>query len=133
MYSKGSLVLSEAVPDDIPTLSKMFPRSFHNDPYHKKMIPDTPANDNWWQESHRRAIRDPKTRLVKVTDEDTGEIVATARWVLPRDDDGPQPALEEERWPEFTDDFDHELANALFGGMGEHRTTFMGDRKHYCG
>ena len=131
-YSKGSLILSEASLDDIPSLSAMFPRAYHNSTYFKKMMPDTPAIDRWWQESHRIAILDRKSHVIKVTDQENGQIVAMARWVLPRDDIGPQPASEEERWPEFPVDVDRSLSEPMFGDMAQNRKDTMKDRKHYC-
>lgn len=132
-YSKGSLVLSNANVDDLPALAATFPRAFHDTPFYRKMIPDTPANEKWWQDSHRIALLDPKTHFVKVTDEENGEIAALARWVFPRDDDGgPQPASEKARWPEFTDEVDRSLCDSLFESMGRAREEYMGDRKHYC-
>ncbi len=74
----------------------------------------------------------PKTHFVKVTDQANGEIVALARWVLPRDDNGPQPGSEEERWPELTDEVDRSLADPLFETMGRIRVEIIGERKHYC-
>jgi hypothetical protein len=132
-YSKGSLVLSQANLDDVPTLAAIFPRAFHNTEFFKKMMPDTRANDKWWQDSHRVALQDPQTRFVKVADEESGEIVAMARWVLPRaNDGGPQPGSEEDRWPGFTDDFDHELAGPLFESVERGRIEHMKNGKHYC-
>jgi hypothetical protein len=132
-YSKGSLVLSEANRDDVPALAAMFPRAYHNTEIFKKMMPDTRATDKWWQDSHRVALQDPQTRFVKVTDEESREIVAMARWILPRaNDGGSQPGSEEDRWPGFPDDFDHELAGALFESVERGRLEHMKDRKHYC-
>lgn len=132
MYAKGSLVLSKAVLDDIPALSAIFPRAYHNTPFFEKMMPDTPANDGWWQESHRIALLDPATHFIKVTDQETGEIVAMARWILPGSGSGPQPGSGGERWPDFTDDVDRSLADPLFEAMGRGRDENMKDRKHYC-
>lgn len=134
-YPRCSLVLSEAILDDIPALSAMFPRAYHNTPYFKQMMPDTLENDKWWQEAHRIAMLDPKTRFVKVTNQENGEIVAMARWMLPRDDDddgGPQPGSEEERWPAIPDGCDRSLSDPIFEIMGRSREEFMKDRKHYC-
>jgi len=130
--SKGSFVLSEATLDDIPVLSPIFFRAYHNTPYFEKMMPDTPTNDKWWQDSHRIAILDPKTRVVKVTDQESGEIVAMARWILPRDDEGPQPGSGEDRWPAMSEDFDRSLSDPMFEAMTRYREEFMKDRKHYC-
>jgi hypothetical protein len=88
-YSKGSLVLSEVTIDDLPVLSAMFPRVYHNTPFYAKMMPDTPAIEEWWKESDRNALLDPRTRFANVTDEDTPEVVAMVRWVLPRDNESP--------------------------------------------
>jgi hypothetical protein len=131
--SKGSLVLSEAKLDDIPALSVIFPQAYHPVPYFEKMMPDTPANDEWWRDSHRIAILDPKTRVVKVTDQETDEIVAMARWLLPRDaDEDLHPGSEEDRWPAFSEDFDRSLCDPMFESMARSREEFMKDRKHYC-
>jgi hypothetical protein len=131
-YSKGSLVLTEATPDDVPALAAIFPLSYHSTPYFKKMFPDTSANDIWWQDSHRIAMLDPRTRFVKVTDQANEKIVGMARWLLPRTDDGPQPGSEEDRWPEFTNDVDRTLSDPLFEVMGRSRAEYMQNRKHYC-
>lgn len=130
--SKGSLVLSPATLEDLPVISTMFPRSYHNSPFFKKMLPDTPANEKWWQESHRIALHDPLTRVVKVTDQGNGEIVGLVRWVLPREGEGPQPGSEKGRWPEFTDDVDKTLSGPMFGFMAQRREEVMGDKRHYC-
>ncbi len=131
-YSKGSLVLSKATVADIPALSPTFPRAFHDTPIFAAMLPDTPANDKWWQQSHEIALLDPQTHCVKVVDQETGEIVALARWLLPGNDDEPQPGSAEDRWPDFTDETDRTLTDALFGAMERGREKFMGNRKHYC-
>lgn len=131
-YSKGSFVLSEATVADIPALSPTFVRAFHDTPFFVTMFPDSPAIDKWWQESHKTAILDPHTHCVKVVDQENGEIVACARWVLPGDGDGPHPASAADRWPEFTDDTDRTLTDALFDAMDHGRETYMGKRKHYC-
>lgn len=131
-YSKGSLVLTRATLDDLPTFPAVCFQPFHTEPYFKKMIPDTPANQEWWRKYYKSALLDPKTHMVKVTDQQNGKIVAFASWLLPRDDDGPQPGSGEDRWAEFTEDFDKSLADALFGSMAQARDKFMGDRKHYC-
>lgn len=130
-YSNSTFVLSDANLDDIPALAKIFPRAYHRSPFFRKMIPDTAANDKWWQEAHRIALLDPKTRFVKVTDREKGEVVAMARWVLPRDDGDQQPGSEEGRWPKMTDDVDHELSTIMFGSMARYRRTLMGDQRHY--
>ena len=130
-YSKGSLVLSKATAADIPVLSTTFHRAFHDNPFFMAMLPDTPANDRWWQESHKIALLDPKSHVVKVVDQENGEIVAMARWVLPGDDGSPQPGSADDRWPDFTDDIDRTLADPLFASMARSRKEFMGDRKHY--
>jgi hypothetical protein len=128
---KCSFILSRATLEDVPILSTTFHRAYHDTPFFRKMMPDTPADDKWWQESHRIALLDPKTHVVKVTNQENGEIVALARWVLPRDDGGPQPGSEDGRWPDSTEDFDHTLCDAVFGAAERGRKEIMGDRKHY--
>jgi hypothetical protein len=132
--SKGSFILSIATLDDIPVLSTMFPRAFHNTPYFVKMMPNTPETDKWWQESHRIALLDPKTRVVKVTAQETGKMVAMARWLLPRDsdDESPHPGAEKDRWPEMSEEFDQSLTGPMFASMARFREECMKDRKHYC-
>ncbi|KAF7508498.1 hypothetical protein GJ744_009211 [Endocarpon pusillum] len=95
------------------------------------MIPDTPAIEEWWKESHQNALLDPRTRFAKVTDEDTAEVVAMVRWVLPRDNESPQPGPEKRRWPEFPDDVDRSLADPLFESVALARKEIMEDRRHY--
>jgi GNAT superfamily N-acetyltransferase len=131
-YSKGSLVLTKATVADIPVLSTTFHRAFHDTAFYKAMVPDTPANDKWWQESHKIALLDPETHVVKMVDQENGNIAAMARWVLPGKDGSPQPGSAEDRWPEFTNDVDRTLADPLFAAMARGRQEFMGDRKHYC-
>lgn len=131
-YTKGPLVLSDATMDDIPALSRLYPRAYYSAPYFKKMMPDTAGIDKWWQESHQIAMRDPKTRVVKVTDQGNGDIVAMARWVLPGDDGGRHPGSGEGRWPEFTDDVDLELSTPMFGQLARRREELMVQRRHYC-
>ena len=131
-YSKGSLVLSRATVADVPALSPIFARSFHDAPFFVAMFPDNPVNDKWWQESHKMVLQDPHTHCVKVVDQESGEIVAFARWVLPGNNDGPPPGSEEDRWPAFTDTMDRSLTDPLFEAMAVGREKFMGNRKHYC-
>lgn len=61
----------------------------------------------------------------------SGKVVAMVRWVLPRDNEGPQPGSEKGRWPEFPDDVDRSLADPLFESMARVRKEIMEDRRHY--
>jgi hypothetical protein len=132
-YSKSSLVLSRATLEDVPALAALYRTSFCHIPFFKQMMPDTSANDQWWREAHRHALRDSKSRVVKVTDQGSGDVVGFATWCLPCDDGViVHPGAEEDRWPEFTKDVDQGLCDALFGYMGRARPEIMGDRKHYC-
>ena len=127
------LVLSEATLSDASAIAPLFFRSFHDQPYFRAMMPKTPACVESWKTATKIALDDPYTRVLKVTDEKTGEIVSSGRWIFPREElDTHQPGEEEDRWGDLPEQCDEELANALFGAFAENRRGFMGDRRHYC-
>ncbi len=98
-------------------------------------MPHTSAGIKSWENATLVALKDPYTRVLKVTDESTSEIISSGRWILPRkeeDGGGHQPGEEKDRWGDLPEQCDEELVKALFGAFAKNMSGFMEDRRHYC-
>lgn len=136
--TKPQLVLEEATHADADELAPLFAAAFHDGDdiaakYFQKMCPLNDATTDGWIKSTHFGLDDPYTIFLKVTDKNTGKIVAYGRWLKPKkDEDKDQPGNEEGRWDDVAAVCDEETANALFGAFHQNRHEMMGDRKHYC-
>ena len=130
---KPDFVLEKASLADADELAPMFFSAFYSEPYYVEMCPETPACTASWAQVWINAMKDPKTHVMKVTDRKTGEIVASGKWIGPKEEsDKVQPGNEADRWADLSAHCDEELANPLFASFFENRLGFMADRAHYC-
>ena len=82
--------ISPALPDDIPYLSNIQWAALGSNPLTQTLYPQgpTPSLAAFTKESYQRAIQYPSVRLIKATDEEQGEIVAFAKWIIYPEDQG---------------------------------------------
>ncbi|KEQ87903.1 acyl-CoA N-acyltransferase [Aureobasidium pullulans EXF-150] len=118
---KSGLRLEYATSDDAEAIAPLFAQSFHDHAYFRP-----------WADIFRFATKDSSTICLKVTDDETGQIISHGRWVRPKKEDADaQPGHEEERWSALDPYLDVETAEALFGAFERNRHEMMEDRKHY--
>jgi hypothetical protein len=97
------------------------------------MMPETPGSVTTIIRAIISAMKNPYTCVLKVTDQTTERIMSSGHWILPKNEgDEKQPREEDERWVDFPEHCDEELANALFGAFAQKRHEMMGHRRHYC-
>ena len=135
MTSKNdtTLRLSDVEEKDLEAISDVFFRGFHDRPYFRAMVADTPEARHALAAATKLILKDSYTRVLKVTDSQTGELISMGRWVLPRKDtDQDQPGTADDRWGSLPACCDGELAQGLFGSFARYRAEMMAMRKHYC-
>jgi hypothetical protein len=127
------LSLSLATLADADEIAPVFFSGFHEKEYFRAMMPQTPDSVAAIARAIVFAMKDPYTRVLKVTDQSTGRIVGSGQWILPKKEgDNAQPGTEKGRWADFPAYCDEELAHALFGAFAENRHEMMKDEMHYC-
>ena len=79
-----TFTVSLALPNDIPHLSTIQWAALSNNPLIQTLYPQgaTPALTAFTKESYEKAVQFPSVRLIKATEEERGEIVAFAKWVV---------------------------------------------------
>jgi hypothetical protein len=129
-----TLEIHPATPADAPELTRVFYAAFVGD-FNTTMFPETPDVTEWWQQKFSEEARltiagEGHEVLLKVTDEESGAIVAFAKWkrpVLAADRD-----LREHEPVVWAPSSDVELCEKFFGRMGAYHVKYMGNRPHYC-
>jgi GNAT superfamily N-acetyltransferase len=123
-----AFLVSEARPEDVPELTSVYFASFI-DSFSMSMFPRTPEVRTWWEGDLGQAFTDPHARMIKVVDDESGEIAAFAKWVLPATD---SEHKEDEPLPEWPEGSDKELCQNFFSGLLETKKRLMGSRAYYC-
>lgn len=79
-----TLSISLALPSDIPYLSTIQWAALFNNPLVQTLYPQgpTPALTAFTRESYQKAIQFHSVRLIKATDQEQGEIIAFAKWII---------------------------------------------------
>ncbi|RFU31048.1 hypothetical protein B7463_g5283, partial [Scytalidium lignicola] len=108
------------------------------------MIISNSQTISWWHAAHTIAINDnPGTVFLVVRDPQSAppnKVISLARWVRAAPKEGAMMsdgygAKEDdeqiERWPDFVDGIDANLAGPLFMSFESHRQQLMGLRRHY--
>ncbi|KAI1258595.1 acyl-CoA N-acyltransferase [Xylariaceae sp. FL1019] len=75
--------MSRCRPDDAPGMTDVYMSAF-KDTEHTYWWAPLPAMRQWNEERIRRRFADPSAQQFKVTDDQTGRVVAWAKWDLPR-------------------------------------------------
>lgn len=100
---KNNLNLDFAQPSDAEAIGGIFFAGFHDHPFFRKMLPDTPQARKCWTEHIMHCLQDPYTIVLKVTDSDVNEIVSMGLWLKPKKQgDRRQPGHEEGRVSPFS-------------------------------
>lgn len=134
LAKQGDLVLDYVEGSDAEGVARLFVRSWHVYPFFQHMMPDNQQTIDAWVDTTKFTAKDPNTICLKVTDENTGRIVAHGRWIRPkRNGESTQPGHEEGRWSNvFLQACDEKLAGDLFGFFEESREKLMGQEPHWC-
>lgn len=141
----SGLEMHHATSQDLESMSDLYFRSFaKSHPLFQKMMPIGSENLSWWRAAHSIAIDDqPNTIVLVIRDPqatDADKVVCLARWVraAPRDGDvmsdgygGEEGDEQTERWPEFGESVDANIAGTLFGSFEVHRKKLVGSKRHY--
>ena len=77
-------VVSAALASDIPIFSTVQWAALLSNPLTQTLYPKgpTPALTKFTRHSYQNAIKFPSVKLIKATDQESGEIVAFAKWIL---------------------------------------------------
>lgn len=98
LATRNSLELDFAQPGDAEAIAGVWFDGFHDHPYFRTMMPDTPDARKRWAEHILYCLQDPYTIVLKVSDSETNEIVSLGIWVKPKlEQDTRQPGTEAER------------------------------------
>lgn len=78
MTSK-EIIIREATPDLLPSLTTLVPRAFHpTNEFHRKVFPDTSANRAWWTQAFSDEIASPACHVLVAAAPETSEKEAIA-------------------------------------------------------
>ena len=139
--------VSPALPSDIPILSTVQWAALLSNPLTQTLYPKgpTPALTTFTRHSYQNAIQFPSVRLIKATDEDSGEIVAFAKWILypeakndlieiDSDAKGEETnkGWTNEQTPARPEDVDERALEAWNKVITKTRRKVMASRKHTC-
>lgn len=82
-------IVCPVLPCDIPYLSSIQWAALSRNPLVETLYPEgpTPALTAFTRDSYQRALRFPSVRLIKAVDEDNGEIVGFAKWIVYPEED----------------------------------------------
>lgn len=110
---------------DIPHITELWYAVFST-PEMLRLFPDTPGLRQWWSDANRHdLLHKPGQHYVKAVDDDTGKMVAYAKWDLAVDQRG-------DRFPPWHAESDRPACDAFFGGLDKERVRLVGGRRHYC-
>ncbi|RDW84932.1 hypothetical protein BP6252_02522 [Coleophoma cylindrospora] len=122
-----TLILAPAEEADVLKLAAIYYDSFRYDPYDRALFSDTHKEDavNYLAEDDLYAIRnDPQTRVIKVTESGTNEIIGYARWEVPFKFES-EEAREKAKRPNALPPF----PASANGALGTHFQTQLSERK----
>lgn len=125
----ADILIAEARPKDLDSLTTILPRAFHPvNPYQRVAQPDTPTIRKWWYKVFQDEIDDPSCHPIvainQVTDKDIGILT------LRRFEPGEKGSGFWSMYP-LTPDHRKEMCDAFIVTMAEWRERLMGDRVHY--
>ena len=139
--------VSAALASDIPTLSTVQWAALLSNPLTQTLYPKGPTSAlaNFTSHSYQKAIKFPSVKLIKATDEHSGEIVAFAKWILypenkdklidfdhettPEDSNGGW-AVEEA--PSRPEDVDERALKAWNRAIDRTRRKILANKRHSC-
>ncbi|KAJ5708547.1 hypothetical protein N7488_008348 [Penicillium malachiteum] len=126
-----TLEIHEATSSDAADLTEIFLAAF-SDSFNRTMFPPTPDVRAWATENlfNGKNKESEHEIYLKVTDTDSDETVAFAKWVRPF-----HAVADRDRHPEEVREWpissDKGLCELFFGTMEDHHHRLMGDRPHY--
>ncbi|KAE8149702.1 acyl-CoA N-acyltransferase [Aspergillus avenaceus] len=123
------LTLHHANPTDTPYIADLFFASFANDPPVEKLFPRAPDVRDWWIRAISQDCRNPRKRVLKVTDEG-GKIIGFVLWSLPASPD--QVDMDDGFSVPWPGSCDAEYGDRFFGAIHEREMEVMRGKKHYC-
>lgn len=127
--TRENIVVIEARPSDIISLTTIVARSFHPvNPYIKKTLPDTPGVRQWWSQIFSEESNDPSCHLLTAIDTSTDKDIGVLTLRLLGPDDRGVGFWTIYDWPP---DFEHDMCKAMIDSMLENREKLMMGRPHY--
>lgn len=131
------LLLAPVEEADVTKAATIFYDAFRYDPYDKALFANTDKADaiNYLAEEDLYAIRnDPQTHIIKVTDSDTKEIVAYARWEVPytfETEEAMEKAKRPNAHPAYPALANAALGDYFLGQLAEKKKKYMDTEKDY--
>lgn len=72
--STNDILIREATPDLVPSLTTIVPRAFHpTNEFHRKVFPNTEANRQWWTRAFTDEIQSPNCNVLTAVDSNASE------------------------------------------------------------
>jgi len=123
------IVIRDATPADIQSMTTMVPRAFGPDDFLPQIIPDTPLVQQWWTTTYENALQDPASRVL-VAVNSIGQTVGilTLHYLGPESPASASGGVT--LTVPLTPDHSPVLAKA-FQGMKQERKELMGGSPHY--
>ena len=132
-----TLTIQHGQPADVTILTTILFTAFAADPLLlQKCYPDTQANRDWWTATMLDQIAHPTTQIVKVVDDESGAIVAFAKWSLhgsklDKELEGHSGgAVQPSNRP--SPDMNLDACERLAAAQFKMQKELMGERGHYC-
>lgn len=129
------LILSPAIPDDIPRIVEILFLAFANDSLLMTCYPSTPSNHAWWIQTIRTQMQHPSTIIIKIVDDDTGETVSFAKWLIHQDTHDGSPASGPSGAVQPTNpspDMNVPACQSLAEAQYKMRSSLLSTRPHIC-
>ena len=126
------LTLTQAAREDIPRLVQILFQAFANDPLLMACYPATPANHTWWVQTILTQMQHPSTFIMKITDDETGETVSFAKWLLHQESGDGENASGAVQPTNPSPDMNVPACQRLAEAQYKMRSSLLSARSHIC-
>lgn len=127
-----AIIVQEASDADVPRACEIESAAYADNPANNVLFPGPFPPDS----AERRASRlveeihnNATIRCLKAVDEETGELIAFAKWHI---FSTPETAVAAEKVLYFGPGTNQEACYAFFGGLAARKKEVMGDKPHLC-